>query len=129
MHITMDWDNSEKTILRMTFADGWTWDDLYVIAPVAASQMRSVEHTVHVLVDNTRTRRLAEGGPSRAVDLMKALPPNLGYVVVVTHNLAVRRVLKSVGYMTGTALGHRLLGVATFEEAYQAIGNFKNRVD
>jgi hypothetical protein len=126
MTVTLDWDNAEKTILRLTLADGWEWEDLHVVLPVGFSLMQSVDHTVHILVDHTRTNHLAHGALSRAIDLMDKLPPNLGYVVVVTHILPLRRALKTIGFITG-GRGQRLYSTATFDEAYRLMASYKSR--
>jgi hypothetical protein len=80
--------------------------------------MRGVDHPVHVLVDHTQTDHLAHGVLSHAVGLMDLLPPNLGSVIIVTHILPLRRVLKTIGFITG-GRGYKLKGVATFDEAYR----------
>lgn len=127
MPVTLDWDNPEKTILRLTLADGWAWEDLKVVSPVAIALMGSVDHTVHVLVDHTKTHDLARGGPTHALELMRILPPNFGIVVVVAEPVGIRKVLNAVGILTGTSLGRRIAGVATFEEAYRRFAAYKTQ--
>jgi hypothetical protein len=118
MPVTLDWDNADKTILRLTLMDNWEWEDLTVISPVAIALLGSVEHAVHVLVDHAQTDHLARGGLTHAVGLMDLLPSNLGSVIIVTHILPLRRVVKTIGYITG-GRGHKLSSVATFDEAYR----------
>lgn len=126
MPVTLDWDDAEKTRVRLTLLDNWEWEDLNVIIPVGISLFRSVDHTVHVVVDHTQTDHLAHGALSHAVSLMDLLPPNLGSVVVVTHIVPLRRALKTIGFITG-GRGHKLESVATFAEAYRLLDSQKSR--
>lgn len=120
MPVTLDWDDAEKKNLRLTLLDNWEWEDLKVISPVAITMCSSVDHTVHILVDHTQTDHLAHGALSNAVSLMDILPANLGSVVVVTHIVALRRALKTVGFITG-GRGRKLYSVGTFDDAYRLL--------
>jgi hypothetical protein len=118
MPISIDWDNDEKTIVRVTLGDDWSWERIEVIHPVILTLLTSVEHTVHILIDYTQTNVMADGGPSHAFDFLELLPPNAGLVAVVTPNLAIRRVLNALGVMSDSPSSKKIQGVATFDEAY-----------
>ncbi len=83
-----------------------------------------------LLVDYTQTRHIAlGGGPTRTIDLMKSYPSNFGLAVIVTPNVAPRRVLNAVGFISGSKLGKKVHGVATFDEAYRLFSDYENRAD
>lgn len=125
MPISADWDNSEKTILRLTLVGDWTWDELHVTNPVITSLMRSVDHTVHMLVDYTQTRRMPGGGPTRILELVNTYPENFGILVIVTSNVGVRRALNAFNAISPLKRGKKLHGAATFEEAYRKFTEYQ----
>jgi hypothetical protein len=124
MPIAIDWDNAEKTIVRVTLGDDWSWESLAVIHPVIVTLLSSVENTVHILVDYTQTNVMADGGPSHAWDFLELLPPNGGQVAIVTPNLAIRRVLNAVGMLSNDPNSTKIQGVATFEDAYRLFAEY-----
>jgi hypothetical protein len=127
MPISIDWDNPEKTVVRVTLGDDWSWENLGIIHPVIVTLLGSVENTVHILVDYTQTNVMADGGPSHAFDFLELLPPNGGQVAVVTPNLAIRRVLNAVGILSDMPNSTKIQGVATFEDAYRLFAEYDNR--
>ncbi len=55
MPVSMDWDNTEKTVIRVTFDGQWDTDDLYRMVNKGVSMIDSVDHIVDSIFDFTRS--------------------------------------------------------------------------
>ncbi|NJR12781.1 hypothetical protein HC776_02675 [bacterium] len=53
------WDNPEKTILRYTAKDGWTWRDYHACARIATLMLTPREPLIDVVIDLSSGGRLA----------------------------------------------------------------------
>ena len=62
MKLQVEWDNAEKTIIRITYTEKWTWSDFYAANTEAVAMMKTVQHTVHFLADFRQSRSLPLGG-------------------------------------------------------------------
>src|SRR3954469_24027639 len=115
MHISLNWDNDiEKTILRLTMHDGWTWDDMFQINPVSLMLMRDADHTVYMLVDMTQTRDLPSGVMAYAADLLPKFPPNLGLVLVVTQQALAQGMVNVLRSVFPDDMAAKVQAVASF---------------
>lgn len=117
-HLALDWDNAEKTILRLTLYDGWTWDDVFELNPVALKLVRDADHTVYVLIDFTHTRDLPSGATMHLAAILSGYPPNLGLVVAVTQHTLVNRMINVVRIVLAGRLAQQFQVVDTFDDAY-----------
>lgn len=84
-NLTTEWDNDEKTIMRVTYHAGWSWDDLEANLPVEAQMLDSVDHRVDVIAD-FRGTQLPPGAISRLPKIAQSPPythPNSGAMVMV----------------------------------------------
>lgn len=127
MNVSLDWDNDEQTIIRLTLHDGWAYDELFELNPRTIAMMRSVDHPVHVLVDYTLTNDMPLGSAMHAKNLSKDWPANFGILAAVTTNLLVQRTLMLVqGADRGKrGIGSRVFFVPTFEEAYDKFAQYQ----
>ncbi len=117
MNLSIAWDNPEQTVIRQTLLDGWTWEALYELNQQTNAMMRSVDHTVHLMVDFTQTSHLPVGGLTHAHNIFKNYPPNFGILVVVTHNLLVERMIS----MFQAVYSRKVYGVGSFDDAYRLL--------
>jgi hypothetical protein len=67
--ISVDWDNPQQTSLRITFARGWTWEQLHAAVQQADDLIISVPHTVHLLIDIRQASGLPGDFITRAGEL------------------------------------------------------------
>jgi hypothetical protein len=84
-NITTEWDNDEKTIMRMTYHPGWSWDDLEGNLIVEEEMLNSVNYKVDVIAD-FRGTQLPPGAISRLPKIAQSPPythPNSGAMVMV----------------------------------------------
>ncbi len=51
MPVTVEWDNEEKTIIRMTMVGHWTWDEMYVATAEGDRMLDTIQHRVGVIID------------------------------------------------------------------------------
>ncbi|MCA9889892.1 MAG: hypothetical protein KC546_16040 [Anaerolineae bacterium] len=77
----IEWDNEAKTVVLQTYYKGATTADVLGIAQESADMLRSVDHTVHLII-------LRMSGPPSvtASDLSrinKLVPENQGHVLVI----------------------------------------------
>jgi len=84
-HITTEWDNDEKTTMRVTYQLGWTWKDLQDNLPIEKEFLDSVNHRVDVIAD-FRGTRLPPGAITQLPKIANSPPyihPNSGLMVMV----------------------------------------------
>ena len=84
-HIITEWDDDSKTIMRVTYQSGWTWDDLDGNMLVEQQMLNSVDYKVDVIAD-FRGTRLPPGAISRLPRIAQSPPythPNSGAMVMV----------------------------------------------
>jgi hypothetical protein len=51
MPVTVEWDNPEKTIMRMAMIGRWTWDEAYDAQLKGDTMINEVVHPVGAIVD------------------------------------------------------------------------------
>ena len=54
MGYKIGWDNPEKTVVLQQYVDPASKDDLYRLAKESANLLKSVSHTVHLIIDLAR---------------------------------------------------------------------------
>ena len=94
-HIITEWDDDSKTIMRVTYQSGWTWDDLDDNMLVEQQMLNSVDHKVDVIAD-FRGTRLPPGAISRLPKIAQSPPythPNSGAMVMVGSPAFMREVV------------------------------------
>jgi hypothetical protein len=76
MPITIAWDNDEKTVLRLTAADRWNWNDFHKSMRVATFWLDTVDHAVEMIVDLSQSERLPAGALGHIRSLGTQIHPN-----------------------------------------------------
>lgn len=125
-HLSLDWDNAEKTILRLTIYNGWTWEDAFEMNPVGLRLLRDADHTVHVLVDFTNTRDLPTGATMHMPTILNSYPPNLGLVIAVTQHTLVNRMINVLRAVFPGKLSEKFQVVDSFEDAYARFADYSD---
>ncbi len=129
MGYTIQWDNAEKTVVLQQYTGNAIKDDLYHLAEESSLMLKSVTHTVHIIVDE-RTIKLTLSSTDIKY-LEKFVPPNQGAVIVVIgkNGAAYKKLIQNIGkalapkafkqtFFTGTLEEARELLQVQFEVAY-----------
>jgi hypothetical protein len=91
--VELDWDDSNKTTLRYTFIDPWTWDEYYATNARRDTFLSEVSHIVDLILDFRRGKYM----PSQAIHhIRRAMAwesPQRGIIVIV----GVHSMLQALG--------------------------------
>ncbi len=122
MKLQVEWDNSEKTIIRITYAEKWAWSDFYEANRVAVDMMKTVDHPVHFLADFRQSRSLPIGGAiTHARSALAALPDNWGILVIVSNSILIQRLVSIFRAAFTGKMTTKTYSVTSIEEAYRVI--------
>lgn len=83
--IVTEWDDAERTIMRVTYQPGWGWTDMDQNMVIETQMLDSVSHKVDVIAD-FRGTNLPPGAISRLPKIAQSPPyvhANSGEVVMV----------------------------------------------
>ena len=117
MSIAVQWDDSAKTVLRVTLEDGWGADDLYALIDRACDLSASVNHAFDILADVGATAPVGVNLFRIAQHLLLSrLPINLNRIIVVTQNSMIRILNRSLVRVHGQFRGV-LITVGSLEHA------------
>ena len=104
-HITTEWDNDGKTIMRVTYEQGWTWDDMEGNMLLEQQMLNSVDHKVDVIAD-FRGTQLPPGAISRLPKIAQSPPythPNSSAMVMVGSPAFMKEVVDVYKHVYGQA--------------------------
>ncbi len=118
--IAFGWDSADETIMRITVADPWTWDEYFAQVDVFNRLLDTLPYTVDVIADYSDVQRLPLNALSffrRAVAMMH---PRMGMMAVVSHN-EILHTLGMVLVRLIPQLGEHSRPARTEAEAYRII--------
>jgi hypothetical protein len=97
MSYLIRWDNAEKTVLLQQYTDHPAKDDLYHLAEESAKMLNTVDHTVHLIIDE-RPIKLSLNSTDIQY-LADHVPDNQGAVVMLVDEsgLPYKKVMQDVG--------------------------------
>jgi hypothetical protein len=127
MGITVEWDDVEHTIIRMTYAGSWTLEELRAKGMDAILMLRTVDHPVYVISDFTETANLPVGILWQARDLNRLRPANWAAGITVTNDGLARSLLELFGVIYLGQRRKQLFVAQTTEEAYETIHRLKSK--
>lgn len=111
------WENDEKTILRQIYTDRWTVDDFIACTDRTHRLLKSVPHTVHLIIDLSQAVRT----PSNILSAMRYaeqhVNDNLGLIAIVGADDFAKQVFAPAKRLAPNATG-RITFVETLPEAY-----------
>ena len=116
MNLPVEWDNPEKTIIRITYPEKWTWSDFYEANTAAVALMKTVEHPVHFLADFRQSR-----------SALAALPDNWGILVIVSTSVLIQRLVSIFRTAFTGRMSTKTYSVTSIEEAYRVIAEQDSR--
>lgn len=84
MSIRVDWGDDSKRYILVTYLDEWTWQDYQESYRTRFEMIRTVEHTVDVIVDVRAYPNPPGPDAARYLKLMWDMrPPNLGRTIMI----------------------------------------------
>ena len=86
MPVTIDWDNEEKTVVRMGLDGNWTWDEVYPASQEGYAMLESVDYVVDVIMDMRQSRGIPNSSIFHARNTMGKRHPRTGLTVFVGAN-------------------------------------------
>ncbi len=117
----IQWDNAEKTVVLQQYGKSATKDDLYYLAQKSAALLKTVSHTVHLIVDERLFKLTLNSADINYLE--RNVPPNQGVVVVIYSNLSLT--YKKTIHETNKKLAPKVFGESFFapspEEARQLL--------
>ena len=134
--ITINWGNTEKTIMQYEFEGSWTIDDLVEALDSGVEVAERYDHPIDVIVDltnsgfpnlfGTNVNKAFSKAQTRSEEHMANTDRDPGMVVIVTTNGIMRSSLSSMLALSPMFGGKAQLVVAdTFDEAVSRINTFR----
>ena len=126
MSIHITWDNTDRTILRWDFEQGWDWDEMRSAAAAAEMMItQSAERVsmIHNALSSCDVPRLPQRFKQRPLDL----PARVGMIVLVGDNPTMSSLL-TLFLRAFQSLNSRLATASTLEEARRIIAEAPVRV-
>ncbi len=126
MPLTMNWHDDEKTIFNNIFTGVVTTEDLYKGNDAIINSARSVDHTIHVVLDTVEVTRFQANMLAAARNLNKRLPENVGLVVLVRgQQSAFLEIIDRVMRPMMERLMKNKRAASSLAEAYSMIEEFR----
>lgn len=94
----ISWDNEDKTVILQQYTIPATKDDLYRLAAKSAEMIKSVEHTIHLIIDERAIKLMLTSADLNYLE--KNVPPNQGAVVTIVNktDVAYKSVVQAIGH-------------------------------
>ncbi len=83
MPINLEWDNPDKTVLRMDVIGRWTWDEMYQASHEGYKMLDAVPHRVCSLIDFSASQGIPSNAITHARNMMGKQHPRTGLTVMV----------------------------------------------
>ncbi len=126
MAINVKWEDEQRTVIRIAFQRGWTWDDLNKAIVQADQMIISVPHEVHLLIDIRNAGGLPRDFMTRAGDIFAQgdARPNEGQKVVVGASWLIRSAYNGFRAVYGSQLqGRPFIFADSPEDAQGLLGH------
>lgn len=122
MPFDINWYDADKTIILMKFSAYWRWEEYYVaFTDIIKPMIASVDHTVHLIPDLLESKQKPLDGVHHAYTVLSNMPPNLGEVIVVSHNGFIAMLVRVFQRMKFTDLSTHMHHTTTITEALSII--------
>lgn len=125
MAVSLQWENQNRTVLRMIFWNEWTVEQYLAKAAELTEMIKFQQHTVDILIDLRTGSYIPKGDSISAFRIMMDdLPENSGVIVYLNDNPIQKRLFNTQlqFYQSLRRWSQRsLYMVETIEEAYEII--------
>jgi hypothetical protein len=125
MSVTAAWEDPEQTIVRLTFSENWTIEELHETGRESILMIRSVKHPVYVISDFSASATLPLGVLWKARDLNQMRPPNWEAGISITQDTLAKNLLDLFRHIYLGQRGRRIYVVRTNPEALELIDKLK----
>jgi hypothetical protein len=117
----IEWDNAAKTVILQEYLENATKDDLYLLCKESAQMMATVEHRVHLIIDERNIHLTLTNTDMRYLE--KLLPPNQGLVIVIPPKgkMIFKKMTKNLGDKIAPRSFSETVFVETIEEAREIL--------
>ncbi len=116
MPILVDWKNTEKNVLLLTFPPRWSWNEFREATELTAAFLAKVQHTTDIILDLKNSTVPISGSPFEAGNaFFKSMPANRGVIIIVTNTFI--RSLASIFKTIDREFGALLYPVDSLDEA------------
>jgi len=116
----MDWDNTERTIIRVIFDGVWSAEDIYRMINKGVSMLESVDHPVDSIFDFSHSTFSPKNLLSTAEKMESDLNNNHRLAILIKANVYIKSMLKVARVFAPQALAN-LHFVNSLDEAYAII--------
>jgi hypothetical protein len=120
MTVNIEWDNEEKTVVRMEMVGKWTWTEAYEGSQKGYAMLETVDYVVNIIIDLRRSSGLPMLALTHARNMIARRHPRTGLTVFIGVNalfLMLWRTFKSA-YPKISATSDFTFA-ATIDEAHQ----------
>jgi hypothetical protein len=114
------WDNEDKTVVLQAYTVGATKDDLYYLAQESARMLKTVDHTVHLIIDERNIDLVLNSADMTYLE--KLTPKNQGAVVMIVP--PSKLMYKTVVQKLGKRLGPNAFAQPFFAESVEQARSF-----
>lgn len=95
MQFEIEWLSSDKSIIKVTLPQTYTWEDQNRAVRDICAEMATVKHTVHLIMD-ARGSAMPRGNPLPHLRyLVQSLPSNTGLFITVGAGTSERTILNA----------------------------------
>jgi hypothetical protein len=120
MTITVDWDNSDHSVIRYVYNDKLVWDELRTAMEAGHRLMDMASGTVDIIVDVRNSKLISANALPRSRQAAQFVHPRQGIVMVVGASTWLRA-LVDLYYRVYGRDQQKFWMVDSVEEAHQLI--------
>lgn len=124
MTIIPEWDNDEKTIIRISYPEQWSWEDHQAFRVIMAQMLDEVDHKVDIISDLRQTVTIPSGALRMVRQIYLQPNPKIGVTMVVGINPMIRALYKSFTLLYPPAKNVYMLA-DSLDDAYSKIAQIQ----
>jgi hypothetical protein len=118
MPVTIEWGNTEKTILHVKFLRPWNWDEYYGVYQEGYAMTESVDHKVNIIMDFSKNDgRLPASALTHFRSAASKAHPRRGVVIITSPRMMLVRTMVNMIQKIGL-IKTPMLFANTVEDAY-----------
>ena len=117
----IQWDNEEKTVVFQQYTDDAVKDDLYYLAQKSSDLLKTVDHTVHLIIDERNIKLTLSSADVNYLE--RNVPPNQGIVVMLVNknDFAYKKFIQMVNKQLAPKAFDQPYFASSIEEARQLL--------
>jgi len=121
MSYSIQWDNADKTVVFQQYTDQAVKEDLYSLSKESAEMLRTVSHTVHLIIDERPVKVTLNYTDIKYLE--SNVPDNQGAVIMIVNKsgLAYKKLIQDVGRSLAPKAFDQPYFAETLEEARQLL--------